>query len=154
MTPMTLRKIYIFFFFLFKYTAGGRREERSRRQMFSGRFIKRCDFFLAILQAFGLLRKWNVQTKKLKRTNNKTVKSCNLSKIQLRKDCCTSPRLQYKLKTSWFHPTHKKNKKYKNSLVPPKKKPKMCIITIKISHGRFFFFGRHLLKPTFWPCSQ
>lgn len=54
MTPMTLRKIYIFFFFLFlKYTAGGRREERSRRQMFSGRFIKRCDFFWQYYKHLG-----------------------------------------------------------------------------------------------------
>lgn len=47
-----------------------------------------------------------------------TVKSCNLSKIQLRKDCCTFPRLQNKLKTFWFYPTHKKQSS------PPKKETK------------------------------
>lgn len=91
-----------------------------------------------------------MQTKKLKRTNNKppnnkTVKSCNLSKIQLRKDCCTSPRLQYKLKTSWFHPTHKK----KHSLVPPKKETKNVHNYNKNLSWKIFFFWSASFKADF-----
>lgn len=67
---------YTSFFFLFKYTAGGRREERSRRQMFSGRFIKRRLFF-GNITSIWVVKKMKCANKKTKKNQQQTTQQQN-----------------------------------------------------------------------------
>lgn len=102
-----LRKIYIFFFFPFLNTLQEGEERRGVAARCSQVGSSKGATFFGNITSIWVVKKMKCANKKTKKPpNNKTVKSCNLSKIQLRKDCCTSPQLQYKLKTSWFHPTH------------------------------------------------
>lgn len=102
-----LRKIYIFFFFPFLNTLQEGEERRGVAARCSQVGSSKGATFFGNITSIWVVKKMKCANKKTKKPpNNKTVKSCNLSKIQLRKDCCTSPQLPYKLKTSWFHPTH------------------------------------------------